>query len=154
MVIKYATNRKGAPRSLALGIAFILVVAFSSSNVHLSDPDIQGIITFFALIVLYGFFGIFIIADDTGVYKVDPFIFKRGLPYNEIQEVWYYQSYVTGGRPRILAIKGSHNGQDKVVKLGGNKFFSDLHRSAQSAIPIESSRNSSPGPRSRLGGTS
>lgn len=90
MTIKYQTNRRKAPRFLLFGVVLILTLAFSSPNVHLRDPDVQSIILLFALTVFYAFFEISIIADDVGVYKVDLFIFKRGLRYGEVQEVWYY----------------------------------------------------------------
>ncbi len=125
MVVKYKTNRKGAPLGLSVLLLFLIVLAYTGPSSSLANRDFQLLILFCCFLSLDFFFGMFILASDTGIYSNKFFLFRRGLAYDEIQEVWYYPTYVTGGRNRTLAIKGREFGADKIVKLGGNKFFSE-----------------------------
>jgi hypothetical protein len=124
MVIKYKTNRKGAPLHLSILLAVFVALACSGPNTNHKAHDLLVCAACCCLLSLWFFFGKFILANDDGIYSVDVFVFKRGLHFKDIQEVWYYQAYVTGGRTRILAIKGTHDGKEQIVKLAGNKFFS------------------------------
>ena len=106
MVIKYKTNRKGSPLHLSILLAVLFALACTGPNTNHKAHDLVFIAAYCCLFSLWFFFGAFIVANDDGIYGVNLFIFKRGLLFTEIQEVWYYQAYITGGRTRILAIKG------------------------------------------------
>ena len=125
MTTKYKTNRKGAPLHLSILLLFFIALGATGPKTSYANHDLAILIAFCMFLSILFFFGVSIEADDKGIYTIDLFVFKRGMAYVEIQEVWYYPAYITGGRTRIVAIKGSHNGREKIIRLGGNKFFSD-----------------------------
>jgi len=92
--------------------------------VNIYDRGFDIVILILLYCVIDGFIGNYIVINDTGVYRVDFFVWKRGLTFSEIYGCYYHPTWIIGSRARSLSIVPAPNSKRKAVQLATNHFHS------------------------------
>jgi hypothetical protein len=121
---KYRTNWKGAPLQVAIAVCLGIILALASPHLKISNPIAVVCFLVLAYCVLDGFAGTYVIVTDAGVYRVDSFLWRRGLEFEDIDGCYYHPTWIIGTRARSLSIVRSAGTNRKTVQLATNHFYS------------------------------